>query len=779
MLRPAQYEALGTFFLGRPVDAPETPVLYDSSDLTTHAAILGMTGSGKTGLGIALLEECAIEGIPALIIDPKGDLGNMALTFPTLSAAEFSPWCDDAEAMSARWRDGLAGWGQGPERIARLRAAAEVAVYTPGSDAGRPLALLGSFAPPRATSDNEAKQARLSALVGGLLSMVGLEVDPLESREHLLLSLIIERAWAAGETLDLAALIGRVQDPGIKRLGAMDLETMYPAKERFALALRLNQLLAAPGAAMWTTGAPLDVASLLYTPEGRPRLAVISIAHLAERERMLVTTLLLAEVLVWMRAQSGSSALRAVVYLDEVAGYIPPVANPPSKLALMTLLKQARAFGVGVVLASQNPADLDYKALANIGTWWIGRLQTERDRQKVLQAFTGDPQEARISALLPALGNRRFLQRNVHEDAAVVFESRWTMSYLRGPLSREDIRRLPSPAVMGPAPVRLPFTAATTQAVASPSGTRPVLPAEVPQWFLPAPPGTSAVTYVGHALAVVRVVFTADTAKADTAKVDTTKVDTTRDVVLVAELRSGAVAVDWATAREVAVVSTDLQAQPLPGSRCAEVPCALTSKLLATWQKGAIEAVLRTIRLTLWRSPATGTVSQSGETEGAFRIRLCAAGRAVRESALATLRQKFEPKLATLSERLRRARAAEDKERQQASSATLDSALSIGASLLGAFFGRKMLSSANAGRIASSGRSLNRSLQQRDDVERAADTVAAIEAQLRELDTDFTAALTDLEQRLDPRLEQFEALSIAPKKSSVTAQVIALGWVPT
>ena len=760
MLRPDQYEALGSLFLGRPVDAQEAPLLYDSTDLTTHAAILGMTGSGKTGLGIALLEECAIDGIPALIIDPKGDLGNLALTFPRLATEDFAPWAEDAAGTAKRWREGLAGWGQGSERIARLQAAAEVAVYTPGSDAGRPLALLGSFAPPAATIDGEARQARLAALVGGVLGMIGLEADPMASREHILLSAIIDRAWTAGETLDLAALIGRVQDPGIKRLGAMDLETMYPAKERFALALRLNQLLASSGAAAWTTGAALDVGSLLYTPEGRPRLAVISIAHLPERERMLVTTLLLAEVLVWMRAQSGTSALRAVLYIDEVAGYVPPVANPPSKAALMTLLKQARAFGLGVVLASQNPADLDYKALANIGTWWIGRLQTERDRQKVLQAFTGDPQEARIAALLPSLGNRRFLQRNVHEDAAVVFESRWTMSYLRGPLTREDLKRLPGQVAKAEGVKRATSPSPSPSAV----GTRPVLPADVAQWFLPLA-GTA--TYVPHALGIVRIAFT-------DAKIG---IDITRDVALLAPLSSGAVAVDWATAEESPIAVKDLQAQPLAGASFAELPCAVTAKTITAWQKGVVEAAVRTIRLTLWRSPATGAVSRPGEDERAFRIRLANDGRVARDVAVAALRKRYEPKLATLTERLRKAQATEDKERQQASSATMDSVLSIGTSLLGAFFGRKLASAANAGRVASSGRALNRTMQQRGDVDRAADTVAVIKSQLRELDAEFSAALADLEQRQDPRQEQFEPLQVAAKKGAVSVQVVALGWV--
>lgn len=755
---PEIYEQLGALYLGRD---ERGPLLYDSRDLTTHAAILGMTGSGKTGLGIALLEECAIDGIPAIIIDPKGDLGNLALTFPNLAPAEFAPWSEngDGKAAAAAWRAGLAEWGQGPERIARYRAAAEVAVYTPGSAAGRPLALLGSLAPP-VGADPEARQARLAAITGSILGLVGLDVDPLASREHILVAALIDRAWTAGETVDLATLIGRVQDPaqaGVQKLGALAVETMFPAKERFALALRLNQLLASPAFAGWLAGEPLDAGSLLYTAEGRPRLAVISTAHLAEHERMLVTTLILAEVLAWMRTQPGTGALRAVLYLDEIAGYVPPVANPPSKAALMTLLKQARAFGVGVVLASQNPADLDYKALANIGTWWIGRLQTERDRAKVLQAFAGDAQAARIAALLPSLGKRVFLQRNVHDAEPTVFTSRWTLSYLRGPMTSDDLRRL---QVTAPRPVSAVGDA--------PAGTRPVLPADVPQWFVPARGVPGALTYAAHALGSARITFS--DAKAG--------INTTQDVLQLAPVNDSAVAVDWFTAAEADCAESDLGKRPESGARWIDPPVAISARSVATWAKSFADALYRTRRIDLLRSPASGAVSRIGEDERAFRMRLSDEGRAARDAAIEDLRRRYAPKLAALEERLRRARAAEEKERAQASSATFDSALSIGASLLGAFFGRKALSAANAGRVASGGRAIGRTLRERGDVDRAHDTVEAVTEQLTALDDEFRVATAELTQRLDPRSETFVRVTLVPKKSDISVRVVGVGWVP-
>ncbi|HSP18380.1 MAG TPA: hypothetical protein VLQ79_02630, partial [Myxococcaceae bacterium] len=403
------YEKLGVFYLGRRWDPKSRKtlgelLLYDSKDLTTHGICVGMTGSGKTGLCIGLLEEAAIDGIPALAIDPKGDLANLALTFPSLAPADFLPWADEdeakkqgltpqqlAEKTAATWKQGLADWDQDGERIARFRGACEVAIYTPGSKAGRPLALLRAFtAPPQAVlDDDEALRARVQGAVSGLLALAGIESDPMQGREHILLSQLVQRAWSAGQDLDLAAVIQGVQRPPFDKVGVLDLESFYPAKERGGLALALNNVLASPGAAAWAEGEPLDIQKLLWTPAGKPRIAVLSIAHLSDAQRMFFVTTLLSEVLSWMRTQSGTGSLRALLYMDEIFGYFPPSAMPPSKLPMLTLLKQARAFGVGVLLATQNPVDLDYKGLANAGTWFIGGLQTERDKLRVLDGLQG------------------------------------------------------------------------------------------------------------------------------------------------------------------------------------------------------------------------------------------------------------------------------------------------------------------------------------------------------------------------------------------------------
>ena len=515
------YEKLGLFYLGKTYDmktrqATPNLVVYESKHLTTHAVCVGMTGSGKTGLGIALLEEAAIDGIPVIAIDPKGDLGNLLLTFPKLRAEDFQPWVDPDEAerrgltseqfaseTAEQWRKGLDSWDQTPERIERLREAVDLAIYTPGSTAGLPLTVLRSFAvpPPGLMEQAEAYRERVASTVSGLLALLGISVDPITSREHILLANVLDHSWRAGNELDMASLIQAVQSPSFEKVGVLDVETFFPAKERFALAMKLNNLLASPGFAAWLDGDPLDVSGLFYTSAGKPRLSIMSIAHLSDNERMFFVTILLNEILAWIRTQPGTSSLRAIVYMDEIFGYFPPTANPPSKLPMLTLLKQARAFGLGIVLATQNPVDLDYKGLSNAGTWFLGRLQTQRDKDRVLEGLEGASTVAghtfdrkKMDEILSGLGNRVFLMNNVHEDQPVVFQTRWALSYLRGPLTREQIQSLMGPRKQlarpdPPSTVSRPSASATAMPKAehasASQSTPPVVPPDVPQFFVP------------------------------------------------------------------------------------------------------------------------------------------------------------------------------------------------------------------------------------------------------------------------------------------------------
>src|SRR5689334_6651477 len=505
----ADFEKLGVFYLGRPYDwqqkkGQDVALLYDSKDLVTHAVCVGMTGSGKTGLCLALIEEAAIDGIPAILIDPKGDLTNLLLTFPALRPEDFRPWINEDDArrknlspedyarqQAEQWRKGLAAWGEDGARIQRLRDAADFAIYTPGSNAGIPLSIVKSFAAPPAAirEDEELLRERIGTTATSLLGLLGIDADPIKSREHILIATILDGAWRQGRELDIAGLIQQIQTPPMKKVGVLDLDAFFPAKDRFTLAMSLNNLLAAPGFGAWMEGDPLDVDALLHTPEGKPRVAIVSIAHLNDAERMFFVSLLLNQVVGWMRSQSGTTSLRALLYMDEIFGYFPPVANPPSKAPLLTLLKQARAFGVGVVLATQNPVDLDYKGLANAGTWFIGRLQTERDKARVLEGLEGAAASASanfnrqaMEQTLAGLGNRVFLMNNVHDDGPEVFETRWALSYLRGPLTRDQIKILMRERKTGAVPqaAALPSPAKTPSAepTSKVSNQRPVLPPE-------------------------------------------------------------------------------------------------------------------------------------------------------------------------------------------------------------------------------------------------------------------------------------------------------------
>ena len=464
----------GTLFVGMDLDEetrkPTASRLeIPSHHLTTHGVIVGMTGSGKTGLGVVLLEEVLRSGVPALILDPKGDMGNLALRFPELRAEDFEPWIDPAEASregvtlrelaartAERWRTGLAGSGLGTEDVRAFRDAADLRIYTPGSTAGVPLNVLGDLSAPEVSWEEQGEVLReeIEGLVSGLLVLAGLDADPITSREHILLANLVEHAWRQGRDLDLATLLVQIQDPPLRRLGVFELDQFFPARDRMALAMRLNGLVASPSFAEWLQGEPLDMDALLRAPDGRPRASIVYLSHLTETERQFVVTLLLSKMVTWMRQQPGTSDLRALVYVDEVFGLAPPTAEPPSKRPMLTLFKQARAHGVGMVIATQNPVDVDYKLMSNAGTWMVGRLQTERDKARVLEAMksaAGDVDVSAWDARLGELGKREFVLKTARSSQPSLFTSRWAMSFLRGPLTRAELLRLRDEGITAPA----------------------------------------------------------------------------------------------------------------------------------------------------------------------------------------------------------------------------------------------------------------------------------------------------------------------------------------
>jgi hypothetical protein len=797
------FEKLGSFYLGKAYDVDartrqEDLVLYDSKDLVTHAVCVGMTGSGKTGLCIGLLEEAAIDGIPAIVIDPKGDLANMLLTFPDLKASDFRPWINEddarkkgvepdafAQQQADLWAKGLAAWGQDGDRIRRLRSSAEFVVYTPGSNAGKQISVLKSFACPgdAVMDDPELLRERIASTTTSLLGLMGIQADPIQSREHILISTILHRAWGEGRDLDLAALIHDIQQPPFAKLGVMELESVYPAKERFGLAMALNNLVASPGFAAWMEGEPLDVQGMLFNAQGKPRISIVSIAHLSEAERMFFVSLLLNQTLGWVRTQSGTTSLRAIIYMDEIAGYFPPVANPPSKGPLLTLMKQARAFGVGVVLATQNPVDLDYKGLANAGTWFIGRLQTERDKARVLDGLEGAMtgagagfDRARIDAMLSGLGPRVFLMNNVHEDAPVVFETRWCMSYLRGPLTRSQLRTLAvtakSAPVQTPSTASAPAAAPTRRAAATPATTsaRPVLPPEIPQYFLGIrKSGVAEVEYAPRVLAIGKV-FYSDT-KAG--------VDTEISASMLASIESGPVSVDWEHGEPVELTEDDVERTGVDSASYAALPTdAVKAKSFESWKKSYIDAIFRTHRLELMRSATLRLVSAPGETERDFRARLIQIAREQRDGQAEKLRQKYAPRLATLHERIRKAEQAVEVQREQASASKMGTALSFGTAILGAFLGRKAVSSANVGRAASAAKSVGRTSKEARDVDRAIDNVESLRNQLADIENEFNAELGEISADAAVSAEPLEQVVLKPKKANINVKTVLLLWTP-
>ncbi len=767
------FEKLGVFYLGRPYDlAAKQPkpgwLLYDSKDLVTHAVCVGMTGSGKTGLCLGLLEEAAIDGIPAIVIDPKGDLANLMLTFPQLRGEDFAPWINEDDArkkglspgdfatqQAELWKKGLSEWGQSGERIQKLKDAAEFVVYTPGSNAGLPVSILKSFAAPsqEILDDVELLRERVSTTTTSLLGLIGVEADPIKSREHILFSTILDQAWRKGQDLDLASLIQQIQTPPLSKVGVLDLDSFYPSKDRFALAMQLNNLLAAPGFTAWLEGEALDVGQMVHSPAGKPRIAIFSIAHLSDAERMFFVTLLLSQTLGWIRGQSGTTSLRAILYMDEIFGYFPPVANPPSKAPLLTLLKQARAYGLGVVLATQNPVDLDYKGLANTGTWFIGRLQTERDKARVLEGLEGaaassgkkfDKQQ--MEQLLAGLGSRVFLLNNVHEDAPEVFQTRWTLSYLRGPLTRTQIKTLMDPIkkTLSRTEGSGQRTESKTSALSTQSSAlraRPMLPPDVPQQFIPirgAQPRGSTLVYQPMLLGGAQVRFSDSKAG----------VEVTQDVTVLAPITDGAVPVDWDHATEAALALSDLEQVPAERAQFATLPVAAgKAKSYEAWGKDFSGWLFRSQKVDLFRSPSKKEVSRPGESERDFRVRLQQSGREQRDTQSEGLRQKYAPKIASLQDRIRRAGQMVERQQTESRSSQLQAAISVGATILGAFLGRKTISTTNIGKATTAIRGAGRAIKESQDVGQAQENMEALQQQLADLEAQFKTETDRTDQR--------------------------------
>lgn len=758
-------EKQGKFYLGKTLQKGkkrEEILLVDSKDFTTHALCIGMTGSGKTGLGIALLEEVALDKIPAIIIDPKGDMGNLFLAFPHLSSEEFLPWVDQEEAATEgikpeelaaktakEWSTGLKEWGEDQARVEKLLSSVERTIYTPASDAGVPLSILNSFAAPpkEVRKDSALLRERILSVTSSLLGLLGINADPIKSREHILISTLMSFAWERGEDLDLAELISQVQNPPFHQIGALDIDSFFPEKERKALSVKLNNLLASPGFQAWMEGEPLDIQQLLYSKEGKPRHAIISIAHLSDEERMFFVTLLLSQFVTWMRAQSGSSSLRALLYMDEIFGFFPPTATPPSKLPMMTLLKQARGYGVGIVLVTQNPVDLDYKGLSNCGTWFIGKLQTERDKSRVLEglkvASNGEIEAKELDALLSSTGKRKFILQSIHEKKPFLFETRWTLSYLCGPMTLSQIRQLQQSKPSLKLGVR--------KKKESRAASKPTLPRGFSEYYVH-PGKTQSADYTPLVFGKAKLHFV-------DGKIG---VDTWKEVKLVAAFENGDENVAWENSEMVSTLPW-VEA-PLPKSSFGSLPSGISLEALS---KGFEKFLYQTETYLVYKSGKS--ISQTGESEAQFRSRLASEGFST--AAEDKVREKYQKKIEALKEKQRRLQGKLARAKERASSQKTDTLLSFGGTLLGALFGKKITKGTITG-VGSSIKKAGKIVSGSQEEERVLQDVQECSLELQRVQTEMEEELGKRAGREIP----ITTLTLRPKKTDISVEQIALVW---
>ena len=611
--------------------------------------------------------------------------------------------------------------------------------------------------------DPELLAERLTASVSALLTLIGRSTDP-TGRDHVLVATLLEHLWRSGHDAGLADLILGVQTPPFPQVGVLDVDTFAPPAERAKLAMAMNAVLASPGFATWLQGEPMDIGRMLYRDDGRPRVAVVSVAHLSDDERTTVIALLLNEVLAWTRAQSGTGSLRALVYIDELFGFMPPVAAPPTKAPLLTLLKQARAFGVGLVLSTQNPVDLDYKGLSNAGTWFVGRLQTEQDKARLLSGLVsadggGGLDRAALDATLSGLGGRTFLLHNVHDDGPAVFTTRWVMSYLAGPMTREQLRRLPA-SVIGDGAAAPVVQVAPQRAPAA----RPALPPAVLERFVPAHPGVRDVTYHPQVVGFADVRYTQASYGVDEA----------RRVARAVEPGDGAVAVDWTTSEAAAIDLDALNEAPADGAAFEPPAANLDARTWARIEKEFARHVRGDLPLTVHRHKGLKLISGADEDEATFRARVRHAAHEARDAAREKLRAVFEKKAATLANRLRRAEQTIERHAQAANQRRMDAAIQVGSTLLGSFLGRR---SPTAARIGTALKTVNRASSGGAEVDRARETAAAVASELAVLDADLERQLADLAGGVVDE-DAIEALAVRAKSTDIAVRAVCLVWRP-
>ncbi|MHB0988917.1 MAG: helicase HerA domain-containing protein [Bellilinea sp.] len=810
----------GKFFLGKIFDMQagkltDELLQYDPADLTTHAVVTGMTGSGKTGMCVGLLEEAAIEGIPAIIIDPKGDLTNLLLHFPDLLPTDFEPWIDPevarregkttaqtAQDTAENWKNGLASWGMGPNELNLLGQSVDFSVFTPGSSVGTPVNILSSFAAPDLPWNEyrEILREKISTIVTALLGLVGLtEIDPLRSREHILVSNILENAWSKGASLDLTELILQVQNPPFERLGAFPVNNFFPAKERFDLAMLLNNFLASPSFEVWREGVPLEIGELMTSASGKPRHNIFYLAHLNDSERMFFVTLLFAAIESWMRSQRGTSALRALVYFDEILGYLPPVANPPSRPIMLRMLKQARAFGVGLLLATQNPVDVDYKGLSNAGTWFVGRLQTDQDKQRLLDgldAAGGGLDRQEVDKLISRLGKRTFLLHNVHAKAPKIFQTRWALNFLAGPLTRTQIPQLmkliPAEALPRGSEPAMPIGAASAVATAqaavpgaktpTPLGpastTRPVAPAGINEFFIP--------NNLAFSQAITSARIPA-TAKIDQggfiyrpalfAQAEVTylarkyNLELTRQVASLPQEARGRL-VSWDDFVWQAYSREEVMSSPLPGARYAAIPEWLSdARLINSLQSDFVDWVVRNGTLRVRANEALKVFAGPEVTTAEFREMCSKAARDAMQAELSKVELTYKKKMETLEAKVKRQTMEVDSQEDELNQRRMEEVGKGAEFLLSMLGGRKRSLSSNLSkrRMTASAKA---------DLKQEQVELELLEKQLAEMEKEQKAALEEVNERWARQVDQEVEVPVTPYRKDVYVDFYGIAWLP-
>jgi len=834
------------FYLGRAYDPIKQSVIdkqvtYDPADLTTHAVVTGMTGSGKTGLCITLLEEAALKGIPAIIIDPKGDLTNLLLHFPDLAPQDFQPWIDSemarragktldqvATESSISWRNGLKEWGIPQERLLALKNAAQFAIYTPGSDSGIPVSVLSSLAVPEIPwkENREILRERISSTVTALLGLVGYEdIDPLRSREHILLSNIFEAAWGQGKGVDLTELILQTQTPPFDKLGAFPVDSFFPAKDRMELAMVLNNILAAPAFETWRDGQSLDIASMLFTEDGRPRHSIFYLAHLSDTERMFFVTLLLSVVETWMRTQSGATSLRALLYMDEIFGYMPPQRNPPSKGPLLRMLKQARAFGLGLLLATQNPVDVDYKALSNAGTWFIGKLQTEQDKNRLLdglESAAGGVSRNIFDKLISSLGKRVFVLHNVHAKQPALFQTRWAMNFLAGPMTRTQIpvlnqlanadTSLPSPPQSVSASSRVsyaglnpqPFMASTppvdsnrqsstvnrqspVSSLQAPvanygsSVTKPSIPAGTREYFLPQNYSLpEAFKSAGQSMPseamIDGVVYRPALVASAQVRILDRKLGVDSEITRAALVNSleKRGSVRWDEYAFSAESLNNVDTAPVPSARFDTIDAPLNdAKLMTALQKDFTDWVFRNSSVTARANQMLKVFAGPDVSQAEF-MRACSdAARNARDAEFNKLAAKLDRQIATLEDKLSREERELRQDEAELAQRKMEAMGTHAENVLGLFVGsrstRKLSSSLTKHRMTE---------QAKADVDESVEAIAQFKKQLAELDKERLRLAEEVNSRWGNLVNQISEVTVNPKKTDVFVNLFGVAWMP-